>query len=643
MVFKKNCHEFLEPAPLKADGTQNSFDYQSKQLNGDMAPVNCVSILQLPLDKFFAANSGTFEKMSVKEEDPLRWYDIEVELESASFSLVNISSQITKKTISSINRDVVPSDYISYSSKYPWGKFVKGPESPSITDPINLGRLDKVSLLQKAQYGNSIKIFDSYPRACNCDLHVTSIKYSGTTAVFGTAIINSQGQVVGIPVIYGGLGYTTPPAITISGGNGSGATATPIVSNGIITGVSINNGGSGYTSNPTVTLSSSGNSGTATVSATTINSLGQITSISIGNSGSNYTSNPTVTISGDGTGATAVATVSNGIVTGITITNPGTGYTSNPTVAISPPILGNDPLPIIDGSNWKFEITVDSSEESIPIEFGGSNLIINLELIDQKTSQTVPLNGFFNLLISPVENDSFSFNIKDSIYTPDTSLFEVKDGKAIISISPLMFYTKQKTITDAKITILPALKNTAYSINNVYGNSFNYVKTSDVNLPTTSTFNVVSLDNQGTSIFKFRESIATSKNSSAIFEMLYQSQSHYLSSNDEKYKPYIIFTNSSNNSTLSISEFSITKESVNGKTLYLVSVDNSTLGIVNKIEGDLNVFNGTNNFLISIKNGSFYMPKDNISSVITIDNQYGIYALSDKYSSTFNLKESIFP
>jgi len=37
------------------------------------------------------------------------------------------------------------------------------------------------------------------------------------------------------------------------------------------------------------------------------------------------------------------------------------------------------------------------------------------------------------------------------------------------------------------------------------------------------------------------------------------------------------------------------------------------------------------------------MPKDNISSVITIDNQYGIYALSDKYSSTFNLKESIFP
>ena len=644
MVFKKNCHEFLDPAPLKADGTENSFDYQLKQLNGDMSPVDCVSILQLPLDKFFAANSGTFEKMSVKEEDPFRWYDIEVELENANFPLVNITSQITKKTISSISRDVVPSDYFSYTAKYPLGKFVKGPEIPSVTDPINLGRLDNVSLLQKIQYGNSIKVFESYPRACNCDLHVTSIKYSGTTAVLGNPVINSQGQIISIPVIYGGIGYTTPPIITISGGNGSGATATPIVSNGIITGVSINNGGSGYTSTPTATLGSSGNSGTATVSSTIINNSGQITSINIGNSGSNYTSNPTVTISGGGgTGATAVATVSNGIVTGVTITNPGTGYTSNPTVILSSPgFLGNDPV-AINGSNWKFQITVDSSQQPAPIEFGGSNLIINLELIDQTTNQIVPLNGFFNLLISPIGNDSFSFNIKDSIYTPDTSLFEVKYGKATLSISPLMLYTKEKTITDAKITILPALKNTAYSITNVYGNSFNYVKTSDVNLPTTSTFNVVSLNNQGISTFKFRESIATSKNSSVIFEMLYQSQSHYLLSKDTKYKPYIIFTNTSNNSTLSISDFSITKESVNGKTLYSVSVDNSTQGIVNKIEGDLNVFNGTNNFLINIQNGSFYMPKDNISSVITIDNKYGIYALSDKYSSTFNLKESVFP
>jgi large repetitive protein len=51
----------------------------------------------------------------------------------------------------------------------------------------------------------------------------------------------------------GGSDYTTP-AIIITGGGGTGATATARVSNGVIFGIIITNPGSGYTSAPTVTI-----------------------------------------------------------------------------------------------------------------------------------------------------------------------------------------------------------------------------------------------------------------------------------------------------------------------------------------------------------------------------------------------------
>ena len=63
--------------------------------------------------------------------------------------------------------------------------------------------------------------------------------------------------VTSITISDGGAHYkvATPPSITISGGGGTGATATTTVSStGIVNGVSITSGGSGYTSAPTVTI-----------------------------------------------------------------------------------------------------------------------------------------------------------------------------------------------------------------------------------------------------------------------------------------------------------------------------------------------------------------------------------------------------
>lgn len=74
-------------------------------------------------------------------------------------------------------------------------------------------------------------------------------------------------QVTAIAIDTGGSGYTTAPAVAITGNNGTGATATAILTGDAVTGITITNGGSGYTSAPTVTLTGGGGTG-ATATAT---------------------------------------------------------------------------------------------------------------------------------------------------------------------------------------------------------------------------------------------------------------------------------------------------------------------------------------------------------------------------------------
>jgi hypothetical protein len=52
-----------------------------------------------------------------------------------------------------------------------------------------------------------------------------------------------------------GTGYSTAPTVLLSGGGGSGATATAAVSGGVVTGITRTAGGSGYTTAPVVVLS----------------------------------------------------------------------------------------------------------------------------------------------------------------------------------------------------------------------------------------------------------------------------------------------------------------------------------------------------------------------------------------------------
>ena len=70
-----------------------------------------------------------------------------------------------------------------------------------------------------------------------------------------TAVANRSGSfVTSVTVTHGGAGYSSAPAVSFSGGGGSGAAATASVSGGAVTAINVTNAGSGYTSDPAVVI-----------------------------------------------------------------------------------------------------------------------------------------------------------------------------------------------------------------------------------------------------------------------------------------------------------------------------------------------------------------------------------------------------
>jgi hypothetical protein len=63
-----------------------------------------------------------------------------------------------------------------------------------------------------------------------------------------------NGFIVAITVVDGGTGYSTSPAVAISGGGGTGATATATVLNGAVDKIIVGNAGNGYTNAPKIEI-----------------------------------------------------------------------------------------------------------------------------------------------------------------------------------------------------------------------------------------------------------------------------------------------------------------------------------------------------------------------------------------------------
>jgi FtsP/CotA-like multicopper oxidase with cupredoxin domain len=166
-----------------------------------------------------------------------------------------------------------------------------------------------------------------------------TLNITGATSSVAKVVTNPQ-----LP----GLGYTSPPTVSLVGGGigggtpgtpgnpGVAATATATL-NGVID-ITLVTAGSGYTSAPTVTITAApGDTGTGATAVATI-SGGVVTVVTVTNSGSNYLVAPTVTFTGGGAGATQATAQANttlGSVGAINITNPGSGYIKAPLVYIT--------------------------------------------------------------------------------------------------------------------------------------------------------------------------------------------------------------------------------------------------------------------------------------------------------------------
>ena len=223
------------------------------------------------------------------------------------------------------------------------------------------------------------------------------VAYSGITIPAGNPVLT-------IAVTAGGTGYTSPPTVAITGGSGTGATATAMIDGGEVVAVAVTAGGANYTSAPTVSFSGGGGSGATatatlqTTEATRANALtdllatpgvivrhidgvyvavfgwmpdetpyfgngsvetafglarrGDVASITVDNGGTGYTAAQVEITGGGGRGATATAAITAGAVSAITVVRAGEGYSSVPTVVITGDGSGaaatatiNSPLP----------------------------------------------------------------------------------------------------------------------------------------------------------------------------------------------------------------------------------------------------------------------------------------------------------
>jgi len=101
------------------------------------------------------------------------------------------------------------------------------------------------------------------------DTLIADVTSSKTTTSINSRAVGYQTNMFGlggIKVVNAGSGYTTAPTVQITGGGGTGATATATVSAGKVTAITLTSAGTGYTTSPSITLSEGGGSG-ATASA----------------------------------------------------------------------------------------------------------------------------------------------------------------------------------------------------------------------------------------------------------------------------------------------------------------------------------------------------------------------------------------
>lgn len=126
------------------------------------------------------------------------------------------------------------------------------------------------------------------------------------TANLGTGA--NAGKIVSVTIDANGSNYTSAPTVAFSSA-AMLAAATASVSGGAVQSIAITNNGTGYTSAPTVALTGGGGTGaTATAVLGSGATAGQVVAINVTAPGTGYTTAPTVALTGgQGSGAAAAA------------------------------------------------------------------------------------------------------------------------------------------------------------------------------------------------------------------------------------------------------------------------------------------------------------------------------------------------
>ena len=157
-----------------------------------------------------------------------------------------------------------------------------------------------------------------------------ALQITGGGGTGASASVTVNGSLFSIEVTNEGSGYTEQPLISIVGGGGSGATAQAVVTNGRVTRILVENAGVGYTSQPTISITGGG--GTGALANAQVR--GPISGVALTSAGSGYTSTPEIKLN-SGEGALAQPIVINGRIVSIAIINSGQNYTTAPTVFIN--------------------------------------------------------------------------------------------------------------------------------------------------------------------------------------------------------------------------------------------------------------------------------------------------------------------
>jgi len=287
--------------------------------------------------------------------------------------------------------------------------------------------------------------------------------YLGKTPGLGMGLSTSALTVSDVGSGYTGAGtYTNVP---LTGGSGTGALATVVVSSGAVSSVTITNSGRGYLDGETLTLPNT-NIGAAGNGVT----LG---AISIGGSG--YTAGTYINVpltGGSGTGAKATVVVgSNGKVSSITTTDVGNGaYVSGDVLTLANANIGNSGSGVVIGA-------LSSGTPALAVAAGGTTTYTNVELGKTSGSGTgVIATTTTNGVTATTETGTFTF-----VGTSGNNTQFKLNGLTLTT-------TAANTLTAAQVAALWANRGASASVN-VSGTGYNITGTTSANFTTAAVTN----------------------------------------------------------------------------------------------------------------------------------------------------------